>query len=458
MDWVWLLIFLASQGLIAVWASRSIKSATDFFVAGRKLGPLLVTFSLFATWFGAETCLGASGAVYTHGLSGARADPFGYSICLLLVGFLIAERLASGPYLTLGDFYRHRYGPRVEKLAVCVLLPSSLGWAAAQMRAMGEVLASTSPLDVQTAIPVAALFVVLYTFVGGLLSDVITDLVQGLILTIGLCFLLVATIWNLPSDFLWSTALSSSRLNPLPTTESIWIQIDRWSVPILGSLITQELIARVLAARSPSIAKLSALRAGVIYIIVGTIPIFLGLLGPSLVPDLQDPEQLLPTLAKNYLPHTAYIIFSYALLAALLSTIDSILLSLSALVSHNIFTPVLHLQNRPKAGLWLGRLTVSIFGAIACGISLNAQSVYSLVEEASKLGTAGILVTTMGGLWFSGGSPLGAALSILVGLFATPMLDGIVAAPFLLSVLSAGGIFAIQSIFWPNREPGALLS
>src|SRR6187549_2732113 len=96
-----LLVYLGLQVLMSAWVSRGIRSEDDFLVAGRRISTPLLAVSMFATWFGAETCLGSSGAVYTSGLSGARADPLGYSLCLLLMGLLLAARLWKGGFITL---------------------------------------------------------------------------------------------------------------------------------------------------------------------------------------------------------------------------------------------------------------------------------------------------------------------------------------------------------------------
>lgn len=89
------------------------------------------------------------------------------------MGLLLSLRLSSGEYLTLGDFFRKRYSPRIEKVAIIVI------WAAAQMRTLGQVLAATSVLSLESAVPIAATSVIVYTFIGGLLGDVVTNLVQG---------------------------------------------------------------------------------------------------------------------------------------------------------------------------------------------------------------------------------------------------------------------------------------
>ncbi|MBC7364919.1 MAG: sodium:solute symporter, partial [Candidatus Aminicenantes bacterium] len=88
-----ILVYVLAQIIFGLYLSRRIKNEDDFLVGGRRVPFFLVSFSLFATWFGAETCLGSSGAVYELGLSGSRADPFGFSLCLFLMGFLLAKKL-----------------------------------------------------------------------------------------------------------------------------------------------------------------------------------------------------------------------------------------------------------------------------------------------------------------------------------------------------------------------------
>lgn len=461
MTWVVLFGFLGLQLLVGLWASRRVTSEAEYFVAGRRLGLPLVTMSLLATWFGAETCLGASGIIYEKGLSGARADPFGYALCLLLLGLFLAKRLAAGRYLTLGDLYRERFGVRAERLAVLLLVPSSLTWGAAQVRAFGQVLAVTGSLPVETAIVLAAALVVAYTFLGGLMGDVVTDLVQGLLLSVGLFALLIVSWMALGAqtgaaqEEAWRAALSAERLSLLPPDESIWVQIDRWSIPVFGSLIAQELIARVLGARNASVARRGALLACGLYLLLGSVPVLLGLFGPSLVPGLEQPEQLLPALAQRHFPQVLYLVFTCALLAAILSTVDSVLLSVSALVSHNLLAPVLRIE-ADRAKLWLGRGVVVCAGLVCLTVALGAESIYGLVETASALGTAGILVTTIAALYLRRPSEMGAVAALVTGAVTTPLAEHVLAipAPFLASVLAAalsyGGATALEQVLRPS--------
>src|SRR5690606_41943035 len=77
-------VYVLLQLGFAFWISRRIQSEEDYLVAGRSLGPVMMAFTVFATWFGAETCVGAAGRAYDSGVGGTTADPFGYGVALLL--------------------------------------------------------------------------------------------------------------------------------------------------------------------------------------------------------------------------------------------------------------------------------------------------------------------------------------------------------------------------------------
>jgi SSS family transporter len=451
-----LLVYLALQLGLGLWLSRGIKSEGDFFVGGRKLGTALVAFSMFATWFGAETCLGSSGAIYESGLSGARADPLGYSLCLLFLGVFLAVPLWRGGYMTLADLYRARYGVGIERLAVLVLVPSSIIWAAAQIRAFGQVVSATMDVEVTLAIYCAAAFVIAYTFFGGLLGDVYTDLIQGIILSLSLVVMLVVGISALggPADAI--TGIESQRWSLLEASENPWQQIDRWSIPIMGSLVAQELIARVAASKSAQTARNASFWACALYLFVGSSPVVLGLLGPHLVPNLDDPESLLPTLASRLLPSFWYAVFSCALISAILSTIDSVLLACSALLSHNVAAPLFNVKSE-RGRLHWARGFVVASGIIALVIALYAESIYDLVETASAFGTAGVLVTTFIALYLPRGGREAAAAALIAGLITTPIAEYLLelSAPFLTSIAMAGLSYALVAVLRPQPRAAA---
>lgn len=434
-----LLVFLVLQLGIGVWVSRRIATEDDYLVGGRRLGSVLTTGSLFATWFGAETVIGASGLVYAGGVTLASAEPFGYALCLLLAGALLARPLWSRGLTTLADLYRQRFGVGVERLAAVLLIPGSVLWAAAQVRAFGQVIAATGGVSVTTAITVAALFTIAYTAVGGLLADAVTDVLQGAILAVGLVVMAGAVVLKVGGvEAALHQLATSPAVNLAPQAAGHWLEtLETWAIPVVGSLTATEIVGRLIAARSPAVAQRGALLAGVLYMGVGLIPVTIALLAAPLVPALSDPEQLLPVVARDLLPPVLFAVFTGGLVSAILSTVDSTLLVASGLLSHNLVVPLAGItQERHK--VWVARGGVLAFGGIATLLAIRADGVFHLVETASAFGSAGVLVTVMGALFTRLGSAVTAAATLLGGVAGyLGALGAGVPTPFLLSLAVA---------------------
>jgi len=410
------LVYVAAQLLIGLLVSRRIASEADYLLAGRSLGLGLATFSMFATWFGAETCIGSAGAFYEKGLSGGSSDPFGYTACLLLMGLFFAVPLWRRKLTTLADLFRHRYSTGVERLAVLIMAPTSVLWAAAQIRAFGQVLNASSEIGVTLGITIAAAAVIIYTVSGGLLADVLTDLVQGIAIIIGLVVLLFAVLQGTGGlTNVWS-AIDPERLKFFGGERTSFLHVlQSWAVPICGSVVAQELVARVIATRTPEIARRSALWGGGLYLLIGLIPALIGLCGPALIPGLANPEQVLPLVAQKHLSTFFYILFAGALVSAILSTVDSTLLAASSLVSHNLIVP-LNPRWSEAMKVRSARVGVVVFGVIAYGLALQAESIFGLVESASAFGSAGIFIVVVFGLFTNIGGARSAFAALTVGL------------------------------------------
>lgn len=408
--------YVLLQFAIGIYVSRRIRTEDDYLVGGRSLGYGLATFTTFATWFGAETCIGAAGAIYAFGLAGASADPFGYGVCLLFMALVFAVPLWRLRLTTVADLFRRRYDLAVERVVVLLMVPTSLLWGAAQIRAFGQVLAATSGMALSITVSIAALVVVLYTVFGGLLADAWTDLIQGTTLLIGLSVLAVAA-WRTLGPDAWA-AIDPSRLRPFGGGEmSTWAILEEWAIPVCGSVMAAELVSRVLAARSARVAQRSVLMASGLYLLFGLIPAGIGLLGAVVLPGLADPEQVLPLMAQRLLPTGLYVVFTGALISAIISTVDSALLVSSSLLSHNLVVPMLPRVTEAQK-VRMARTGVAALGVVAYVMALYAEGVYSLVEEASAFGSAGIFVVALFGLFTRFGGPASALAALLTGVMA----------------------------------------
>jgi Na+/proline symporter len=192
-----ILVYVGLQLAVGVLVSRGVQTEEDYLLAGRRLGPWVAACSVFATWYGAESCVGAAGQIYRHGLSRMSVEPFAYGVALVLVGVVLAVPLWRAGVTTYPDYLRLRFSAGVERMAAILHIPGSLLWAAAQVRAFGQILTAASDMDLGVAITIAAGIAVIYTAMGGLLADVVTDFMQGGVLVVGLLVVTIAVIVQL---------------------------------------------------------------------------------------------------------------------------------------------------------------------------------------------------------------------------------------------------------------------
>ena len=406
--------YVVLQLVFGVIVAGRVSDEDDYLLAGRRLGPFLSTASIFATWFGAETCIGAASQAYGDGLAATTADPFGYALCLLFMGLVFAAPLWREKLTTLADLFGRNYGVGVERVAALVMVPSSVLWAAAQIRAFGQILGSVSTLDLFWAISIAAAVVVIYTALGGLLADAMSDGVQGSVLVLGLVLVFFAFLMSGDVEVL--SAIPTRKWSLRTEGQSALAMAETWAVPVLGSVVAQELVARVAAARSAVVARRAALTAAGLYLCVGLLPVLLGLGASAVLDGVVEPEQVLPRMAERYLPTPLYVVFVGALVSAILSTVDSALLVAGSLTAHNL---ILSLRPTTDAAMRvrINRIAVVAFGVIAYGLSLSAEGVYALVEEASALGTSGVLVCVVLALFTRLGGRWAALTALSLGLF-----------------------------------------
>jgi solute:Na+ symporter, SSS family len=447
--------------IMGFYVSKRIKTDDDYFLAGRSLGPFLATFSIFATWFGAETCIGTAGAVYRHGLGSIHADPVGYTICILLMGLFFSRILWKKKITTIPDLFRARFSANTEKVAALIMIPSSIVWAGAQIRAFGQIIHSTTDFGVTVAVTVAALVVVIYTISGGLLADAYTDLIQGIALIGGLIFLLVAVILDLGGigPAMATIPIEKFSLRGEDSGLGMLGRIELWMVPILGSLMSQELVSRVVASRSEKVAYQSSLRAASMYFLIGCIPVMIGLLGVNYLPNLQDTETIMPLLAKTHLNYFFYIVFVGALVSAILSTVDTTLLSASALASHNLIYPMMKNLSEKKRVL-IARSATMVAGIIGYIIAFMSESITELVETASSLGGPSILIITICALWVKKGDSRNAIFAMLMSVLAWVLSHYVLELeyPILLTVTVCGVSYFISLPFTKNGLKTEIIS
>ncbi|HPM32915.1 MAG TPA: sodium:solute symporter family protein, partial [Chryseolinea sp.] len=271
---------------IGFWASRKVKTSGDFMLAGRSLPIVLSSAALFATWFGSETVFGASSEFLKGGLYAVIEDPFGASLCLIVFGLFFARKLYNMNLLTLGDFFKVKYGRKTELTASIFLAPPYIGYIAAQLVAMGLILNVVTGMAVWQGVVISALVVTLYTYVGGMWAISITDFIQSIIIVIGLlvlAFILAQKVGGV-TTILNEVPAETFKFLPSPNAKEVVTYIAAWSVLGLGSIPSQDVFQRSMSSGSANTAVRSCYIAAVLYLTIAMLPLFISLCTKHLYP------------------------------------------------------------------------------------------------------------------------------------------------------------------------------
>lgn len=421
------LYLLVSIG-IGVYASSKVHSAKDFAVAGRHLPLHIVTATVFATWFGAETVLGISATFVKEGLHGVVADPFGASLCLILAGLFFARKLYSMNLLTIGDYYRLRYSRTVELIAAICIVLSYLGWVSAQIKALGLVFNTVSHDSVsqQLGMLIGAAIVLTYTMFGGMWSVALLDFVQMTVIMCGMLFI----AWLIGDktggvSIVVSHAQAAGKLDFFPHGDyTQWVPfIGAWMTMMLGSIPQQDVFQRITSAKSEKIAVRGSVLGGSLYFVFAFVPMFLAysamMIDPSVFSGLleKDSQLILPTLILNYTPVFAQVIFFGALLSAIMSCSSATLLAPSVAFTENILKHFMFKNMTDHQFLRAMRITVVCFGLFVLTFaSLSSSSIFEMVENAYKVTLVAAFTPLAFGLYWKRATNQGALLAITFGL------------------------------------------
>ena len=415
---------------IGLWAAQRVKNTSDYAHAGRSLPLYIVTATVFATWFGSETVLGIPATFLREGLGGVIADPFGSSMCLILVGLFFARPLYRMKLLTIGDFYRKKYGRAVEAAATLCIVASYLGWVAAQIAALGLVfnVVSDGAMSQSTGMIVGASTVLLYTVWGGMWAVAITDFIQMIIIVIGMLYI----GWDVSLMAGGVGAVVSHAINagkfasfwPEATLAGILGFTAAAVTVMLGSVPLQDVFQRVASAKDEKTAGRAAVLGGVLYFGFAFIPMLLAysatLIDPAMVQKLivgdKQSQLILPNLVLAHAPLFAQIMFFGALLSAIKSCASATLLAPSVTFTENILRPAFKRMS-DKQLLLAMRIVVLCFTMMVTAFALNSNmSIYKMVESAYKVTLVSAFVPLAFGLYWKRANPLGAMAALFFGL------------------------------------------
>ena len=425
---IFVVLYLMGTLALGIWAGSRIKNSADFAVAGRSLPLIMVVATTFATWFGAETVMGIPAKFIQGGLNAIVEDPFGAGTCLILVGLFFAKKLYGLNLLTIGDYYRHRYGKGLEVFCSGAIILSYLGWVAAQITALGLVFSvlTGGAVSETTGMIVGTMVVLTYVVVGGFMAVAWTDTIQMTVLVLGM-----SAIAFFSADLaggagvVWDSVQSQglTRFLPEPDFTEVSMFIGAAITMMIGSIPQQDVYQRVMSAQDAQTARRGAVIGGASYIVFAFVPMFIVasavvVMGEQAMAIARDDYQrLLPTFVLTQMPLVMQIIFFGALLSAIQSTSSATLLAPATSFVENILKNLRpHMGDRQQ--LLAMRVSIVAFAGLvlAYAIAVKGTSIYELVSSAYQVTLVGAFVPLVFGLYWHRATTQGAIFSVTAGI------------------------------------------
>lgn len=387
-------VFYAAIYYVGVRASAKKKGeendADGLMLAGRNLPVWIAIFTMSATWVGGGFINGTAEATATSGLVWVQA-PWGYALSLVIGGLFFARTMRRRRYRTMLDPLAERYGKKMTAVLFLPALTGELFWTSAILVALGATFSTVLGVDLNTAIILSATIAIAYTALGGLWAVAMTDVLQMIILLVGLA-IIVPFALEYTGGFAETLTAYQEKFGPaasfLPTRAALgddyWLWWDYALLLIFGGIPWQVYFQRVLAAQDERTAVRLSLFAGVICLLAAAAPVVIGMV--SATTDWSqiaagapiDPSATLPWVVRYLTNPWVAVIGLGAVAAAVMSSVDSSVLSASSMGVWNVYKPLI------DPGLPDGKLAkfiqrcIWIVGVAATLIALNVTSVYKL--------------------------------------------------------------------------------
>ncbi|SEQ93875.1 solute:Na+ symporter, SSS family [Pseudomonas sp. NFACC02] len=404
------LIYAAGMLVLGWYGMRKAKTHEDYLVAGRNLGPSLYMGTMAATVLGGASTVGTVRLGYVHGLSG-------FWLCAALGAGIIALNLfLARPLLKLRIFtvtqiLEKRYNPMARQASAVIMLAYALMIGVTSILAIGTVMQVLFDLPFWLSVVLGGGVVVVYSTIGGMWSLTLTDIVQFVIKTVGLMFILLPIC-------LYRVGGWDELVARLPTSSFNWTTIG-WDtittyflIYFFGILIGQDIWQRVFTARTENVARYAGSVAGIYCIVYGLVCALIGMAAHVLLPDLSNVNTAFAAIVKAALPDGIRGLVIAAALAAMMSTASAGLLAASTTLTEDLLPK---LRGGKQSSLGINRLFTALTGLVVLAIALVVNDVISALTLAYNLLVGGMLIPLIGAIYWKRATTAGAITSMTLG-------------------------------------------
>ena len=419
-----IVIYLAAIFGVGIYCNKFNNNIDDYLLAGRRLGVGLATGTLVATYFGGGYVIGVGSEAFEKGIS-AYWSPIAGALGILAV-CLILKRMEGMNVYTVTEIVENRYNSPVLRVLTTILsLMALVGILAGQVTSAGSILSSLGLGNPTTCAIIVAAFFIGFTAFGGLWAVTVTDFIQIIVAAIGLIAAAVVVLvqaggWDAIVAQIQNYDVPSNYFNLVKDTEPsyvLWLIMPMFIYTLIG----QDVYQRLFAAKDTKTAYKSAILACIILLIVCFFPVLLGMAGRAMFPDMEVSSMIVPTVIRAALPPVLSGFALAAIIAAVVSTADSILTAATSHVVNDIYVRYINKDDPSKPEtqkklLNLSKLMTLIVGIVSVIIALAIPSVLTVLNSSYTLFTAGVFAPVVAGLLWKKATKAGAFAGLFSGL------------------------------------------
>ncbi len=369
---------------------KKTNDSTDVMLAGRSIPLFIAVFTMSATWVGGGYINGTAEATAASGLVWVQA-PWGYAMSLIIGGLFFARKMRRFEFKTMLDPLAQRFGKQMAAVLFIPALAGEIFWTAAILTALGTTFGTVLGLDTQPAIILSAIIAIAYTALGGLWAVALTDVVQLALLMLGLLLVVpfaLDTVGGLDNAWSMYVAKKGASATLLPSKAALgeyyWNWWDYALLLIFGGIPWQVYFQRVLSAKNEKTAMWLSILAGFICILAAIPAGIIGVIGD--VVDWSALSLTAPPDSASTLPYVVrYLTNPFvatiglgAIAAAVMSSVDSSILSASSMASWNVYRPLLKPDISSEKLSKIIKRCIWIIGIAATLLALKVTSVYAL--------------------------------------------------------------------------------
>lgn len=392
---------------------RKVKTSEDFVVAGRQLPFLILIGTLLASWCGGGGITGSASVVYLYGPWVGILHFAGAPIGILLLYF-ISSKVRSSTKITVPEVFAARYGDGASIIAVVCIMLAYVGLCATQIKAAGDIISLITGLEVNAAVVMAAVGILLLTISGGMISVAYTDAVSALMMAGGF-LIAIPVLFGKAGG--WAQAMAAMPAEKLTGTGGLGaIAILGYMIPTISLLLgDQNMMQRFAAAKDSNEAKKSNIGLFLAELTVITLIILICTAGIALYPDLKVPSNVIFSLAVDYLPFALGAVVLVACVAFIVTTADSYLLSASTNVTYDVWHRYINKDATDRQKIWFMRVTICVLTVLAVVLTLFFPTILSLQMTAYTMYGAAITPSLLFALFSKRVTPAGGIAGIVVG-------------------------------------------